>query len=57
MKSALEKFTDGATTIVESPKKGAKPSPPVLMICPDPPFKPSYFKKHNLVDAGIEKYF
>ena len=48
---------DGATTIVESPKKGAKPNPPILVICPDPPFKPSYFKKHNLVDPGIEKYF
>ena len=57
MKSALEKFIEGATTIVESPKKGVQPTPPILVICPDPPFKKSYFKEHDLVDPGIEKYF
>ena len=57
MKSALEKFIEGATTIVESPKKGVQPTPPILVICPDPPFKNSYFKKHDLIAPGIEKYF
>ena len=57
MKSALEKFIDGATTIVQSQEKGVQPNLPVLVICPDPPFKPSYFKKLDLVNSGHEKYF
>ena len=41
MEPALQKFTDGATTIVQSQEKNVQPDPPVLVICPDPPFKPS----------------
>ena len=40
-----------------SRKKSLHPNPPVLVICPDPPFKLSFFEKHDLDDAGIEKYF
>ena len=57
MKSALEKFIEGATTVVESPKKGVQPTPPILVICPDPPFIKSYFKQHDLVGPGIETHF
>ena len=44
MKSALEKFINGATTVVKSQEKGVQPDPPVLDICPDTPFISSFFK-------------
>ena len=57
MKSALEKFMEGATTIVESTQKGSEPNYPVLIICPYPSFKPSFFKEHGLEGRGLEMYF
>ena len=57
MKSALEKFMEGATTIVESTQKGSEPDSPVLIICTHPSFKPSFFKEHGLDGRGLEMYF
>ena len=57
MKSALEKFKEGATTVVETPQRGMEPDSPVIVICPDPPFKPSFFKERNLEGLGLEMYF
>ena len=47
MKSALEKFLKKSKTITQSQSE-AIPDQPVLIICPHPPFKPSFFKKHNI---------
>ena len=57
MEPALQKFKDGATTIVQSQEKNVQPDPPVLVICPDPPFKPSYFKRNGFEDFSLHMYF
>ena len=57
MRSAIGKFEEGATTIVESQRRGLHPDQPILMICPDPPFKLSFFKKYGLDGIGVDKYF
>ena len=56
MKSALEQFKKGSTTIVQS-KIEYQPEPPVFIACPDPPFKTSFFKNHGLIEEGSDKYF
>ena len=57
MRTAIEQFTKGSTTISQTPKKLSKIEPPILMFCPDPPFKPSFFKNHSATSLGVEKYF
>ena len=57
MKTAIEQFTKGSTTISQTPKKLSKLEPPIFMFCPDPPFKPSFFKNHNVTNLGVEKIF
>ena len=57
MRTAIEQFTKGSTTISQTPKKLSKIEPPILMFCPDPPFKPSFFKNHSVRRLGVEKYF
>ena len=37
----------GRTTIAQS-QEVANPDDPVLVICPDPPFKPSFFKEQGI---------
>ena len=39
--------TLGRTTIAQS-QEVANPDDPVLVICPDPPFKPSFFKEQGI---------
>ena len=56
MKSALDQFIKGSTTIVQRRIEYA-PDPPVLIACPDPPFKTSFFKNHGLIEEGSDKYF
>ena len=57
MGTAIEQFTKGSTTISQTPKKLSKLKPPILMFCPDPSFKASFFKNHSVRSLGAEKYF
>ena len=43
MKSALKQFIKGSTTYAQSQEKVA-PDQPVLVVCTDPPFRPSFFE-------------
>ena len=57
MKTAFEQFTKGSTTISQTPKNLSKLEPPIFIFCPDPSFKHSFFKGHDIKSLGIEKYF
>ena len=57
MKTAIEQFTKGSTTISQTPKIMSKLEPPTFIFCPDPSFKHSFFKSHNIRSLGTEKYF
>ena len=59
METALDQFTKRRTTIVQS-KIELEPEPPVLIVCPDPPFKTSFFQDHGVCKKeypGISTYF
>ena len=43
MKYAMEQYYKKSTTISEDRKKKSYLEPPVLVICPHPPLKPSFF--------------
>ena len=57
MKTAIEQFTKGSTTISQTTKDLPKLEPPIYILCPDPPFKPSFFKNHGIRSIGVEKWF
>ena len=57
MRTAIEQFTKASTTISQTPKKLSKLEAPIFMLCPDPPFKLSFFKNHSVRSLGVEKYF
>ena len=57
MKTAIEQFTKGSTTISQTPKDLSKLEPPIFIFCPEPTFKPSFFKNHNVRSPGVEKWF
>ena len=57
MKTAIEQFSKGSTTISQTPKDLSKLEPPIFILCPDPPFKPSFFKNHGVRSLGVEKWF
>ena len=57
MKTAIEQFTKGSTTISQTPKNLSNLEPPIFIFCPDPSFKHSFFKSHNIRSLGTEKYF
>ena len=57
MKTAIEQFTKGSTTISQTPKDLSKLEPPIFIFCPEPTFKPSFFKNHNIRSPGVEKWF
>ena len=57
MKTAVEQFTKGSTTISQTQKILSKLEPPIFIFCPDPSFKHSFFKGHDIKSLGIEKYF
>ena len=46
-------FFKGRTTIAQS-QEVADPQDPVLVICSNPPFKPSFFKEQGI---GFDAYF
>lgn len=53
MKSALTEFFKCRTTIAQS-QELVDPDDPVLVACPYPPFKPSFFKEQGI---GFHPYF
>ena len=57
MRTAVEQYTKGRTTISQTSKKLSKLKSPTFIFCLDPPFKPSFFKNHSVTSLGVEKYF
>ena len=58
MESALSQYFDKRTTIVESRKDILNSESPILILCPDPPFKASYFRNQSLNKIPfLERYF
>ena len=53
MESALTEFFKHRTTIAQS-QELVDPDEPVLVACPYPPFKPSFFKEQGI---GFHPYF
>ena len=44
MKDAWNQYTKKSTTFAEAQINKTKMDAPVLVLCPDPPYKPSFFK-------------
>ena len=59
MEPALKQYIKGSKTIAQTrANKDESQSPPVLIVCPYPPFKSSFFKDHGMdKSVGAEKYF
>ena len=53
MRPTLRDFVKGRTSIVQS-QEVADPDDPVLVVCPDPPFKPSFFEEQGI---GLNPFF
>ena len=47
MRPTLTDFVKGRTTMAQS-QEAENPDDPVLVICPEPPFKPSFFKEQEI---------
>ena len=47
MESALEEFYKGRTTMAQS-QEVSDPDHPILIACPDPPFKQSFFYEQRI---------
>ena len=56
MKDALHQFIKGSTTIVQRQIPN-EPEPPVLIACPDPPFKISFFENHGLNEEESNRLY
>ena len=58
MEPALKTFGKKSTTISQKRENISQPESPVLVFCPDPPFKKSFFKQfgENKI-VGAERYF
>ena len=58
MEPALKQYLKGSKTIAQTRENKDQPNPPpVLIVCPYPPYKTSFFKNHGLDGIGAEKYF
>ena len=55
MQYALEQYNEKRTTMAESIKQVDKLDYPILVFCPEPGFKPSFFNTMKWNSAGIEK--
>ena len=44
MKDAVEQFNKKSTTFAQETRNESQLEPPILVACPDPPLKPSFFK-------------
>ena len=57
MQHALEQYNEKRTTMAESIKQAKELDYPTLVFCPEPGFKPSFFKKMKWNQpAGAEKF-
>ena len=58
MEPALSQYGKKDKTIAQKRENIAQPESPVLALCPDPPFKKSFFKQfgENKI-VGAERYF
>jgi hypothetical protein len=58
MQIALDQYNEGRTTMAESIKPGNEHEYPVLIFCPEPGFKPSFFKEidNKAKITSIDKY-
>ena len=58
MEPALGQYEKKSKTIAQKREYIAQPESPVLVLCPDPPFKASFFKQFGLKKSpASEKYF
>ena len=58
MEPALSQYGKKDKTIAQKHEDVTHPESPVLVLCPDPPFKKSYFKQFgNNKTVGAERYF
>ena len=58
MQPALEQYQKKSTTIAQKRENVAQLETPVLVLCPDPPFKKSFFKQFGKKKSlGAERYF
>ena len=58
MEPALKTFGKKSTTISQKREKISQLESPVIVFCPDPPFKKSFFKQFGKNKSmGVEKYF
>ena len=58
MKPALKTYGKKSTTISQKSESLTQLDLPVLVLCPDPPFKKSFFKQFGKNKSmGVEKYF
>ena len=58
MQIALDQYKEGRTTMAESIKINNELDYPILVFCPEPGFKPSFFKdvKDEVQAIGIDRY-
>ena len=58
MQIALDQYKEGRTTMAESIKINNELDYPILIFCPEPGFKPSFFKdvKDAVQAIGIDRY-
>ena len=58
MQIALDQYNEGRTTMAESIKINNELDYPILVFCPEPGFKPSFFKdvKDEVQAIGIDRY-
>ena len=57
MEKALEQYSNKRTTIAQMQEEITEPETPIFVICPDPPFKNSYFSEIGMNNTGAERYF
>ena len=57
MEKALEQYSNKRTTIAQMQEEITEPVSPIFVICPDPPFKKSYFSEIGMNNTGAERYF
>ena len=58
MEPAVKQFAKKSKTITQKSEEITQPESPVLLLCPDPPFKKSFFKQFGKNKAmGADRYF
>ena len=58
MEPAVKQFAKKSKTITQKSEEITQPESPVLVLCPDPPFKKSFFKQFGKKKLmGAERYF